>query len=175
MCAHNPHKGQLFTAIEELKMERVNEIVGREFALADTLDVKTSIVLAIVVFLATQSDSFFHAGLLPHIIMLQYVSIGAQVVAGLCAVFALRPRKYGAEREITGYDKWIDTIRDNHSEDAEGTALRVIIEKRANRAKQRAERYVARNEEKARLLGLAFYFTAGATILNLATLVSRLC
>src|SRR5690348_4795153 len=72
-----------------------------EFELGDTLDVKTSIALVLITFLATQSadflrhnpplSSFWH--------VVQVVSAAALIAAGVLAIAELKPRGYIARTE----------------------------------------------------------------------------
>ena len=145
---------------------------AKEFSLGDTLDVKTSIILAVIVFLATQSAGFFQSTLSKWACYLQYASVAALILAGIFAVLELRPREYEQEDTPTRYDEWIEKLRIFYadSENAESQVLEQAIIGRTQRARERAEANILVNKRKSDLLTLAFWLTVASLGLNLATL-----
>jgi len=168
--------GKLFKNIDDLWANYAFERDAREFSLGDTLDIKTSIILVVLVFLAGQTDTFFHDGLVGDARILQYVSVGAVICGGICAVFELIPRRYSVEATPTEYDTWIADLKKRHEKDANPDA--VVLERailgRAKRAKERAETNIAVNERKSNLMTASFYFSAASLGANLITMVMRL-
>jgi hypothetical protein len=78
---------EVLNAIEPLAYERDRQ----EFALGDTLDIKTGLILAALTFLAIQSGELIHAGLPLGQQVLQYVSVVALIVGGVLATIELWP------------------------------------------------------------------------------------
>jgi hypothetical protein len=147
-----------------------------EFALCDSLDVKASIILVILVFLAEQSDKFFQAGVVGCARMLQYVSVSALIIGGICAVLELWPRDYGTEGTPQKYDDWLAKLREHYasSANADELVLEQVVLGRAKRAKERAEANIATNKLKTRFLYASFLFIVVSLTANLLTLATRL-
>ncbi len=85
---------------EQMISERLKDQDEREFALGDTLDIKTSIALVIITFLATQSAEFLKTTLSPYWHIIQRVSVGCIVIAGVesQAAVLLRSQRRGVVR-----------------------------------------------------------------------------
>ena len=77
-------------AIGEIRLEEINAKEDLSLRLGDALDVKASIGLAIILFLATQSAYLLDKGLPRLGVHVQFVSIVCLVLA---ALFALLDRK----------------------------------------------------------------------------------
>ena len=148
----------------------------REFSVGDTLDVKTSVILAVIVFLAAQSDSFFHSTIIGWSLYLQYISVAALILAGIFAVLELWPRNYQQEDSPLKYDEWMEKLRLHYSEseNVESDVLEQAILGRTQAARERAESNIRVNNRKSALLQAAFYFTVISLSANLATLAIHL-
>jgi hypothetical protein len=86
--------------------EYVQERDRAEFALGDTLDVKTGLVLAGLTFLAIQSGDFIKPDLPLSQIVAQAISVLAMIVGGILAVCELWPRDYDREATPEKYEAW---------------------------------------------------------------------
>lgn len=162
--------------ISKLQADYGRERDAREFSLGDTLDVKASVALAVIVFLAAQSDEFFRAGINGWALRFQYVAILGLVMAGIFSVFELFPRKYGIEGSLDRYDKWMEDLEEHYADkqNASELVLEQAIKGRYERTKQRVKQNIITNQRKSHLLYACFICTALAFAANLATLVTRL-
>src|ERR1039458_987523 len=85
--------------IMDLMEPMVFERDRQEFALGDTFDIKTGLILAALTFLAIQSGEFIHGGLSFYCKVAQYVSVGALIIGGILATIELWAIDY--EREAS--------------------------------------------------------------------------
>jgi hypothetical protein len=160
---------------EQMVSERLKDQDEREFALGDTLDIKTSIALVIITFLATQSAEFLKTALPPCWHTIQSISVVCIVLAGVLALLELIPRGYRLRMKPHEFLEWIKKTRDFYlSEGATDPDSSTIQRINAVEVEKLTDRFTANsaiNETKALLMAWAFYFTMAAVGLNLATLV----
>jgi hypothetical protein len=162
--------------ISKLQEEYTIRRDDREFSLGDTLDVKTSVILAVIVFLAAQTDAFFQSGLIGWPRYFQYCSVVALILGGIFAVLELRPRNYQQEDSPVKYDEWIEKLRLHYAktENMDAEIFEQAVLGRIQRARERAEQNIIVNQRKSDLLHWAFWCTVISLAANLATLVIRL-
>jgi hypothetical protein len=162
----------------KIQAEYIQQKDAKEFALGDVLDVKTSVFLAVIVFLAAQSDAFFHAtpALSPWALRLQYISVSALILAGVFAVLELIPRYYSTETSPEQEEKWVQEGETYYADkpDAANLVSEEILKGRYQRTKERVQENIAVNKRKSWMLTWCFRFTSIAFAANLATLASRL-
>jgi hypothetical protein len=156
----------------EILIRRLDIIDDQAFKLGDTIDVKASIGLVVITFLATQSASFLAVNEPGR--WLQMVSAFALSIAGVFALCELWPRTYAIEA-AEAMDGWIKDLRDYYKDEKNADALieAAMSDGHILRAKERIERNAAINKQKSMLLGWSFRFTALALVLNLSTLLIR--
>lgn len=147
------------------------------FKLGDTMDVKASIALVIITFLATQTASFISDGGVlawPWDRRLQLIAAVFLAVAGALAFVELWPRDYEIE-PAESWDAWIGQLRRYYKDDpnAEQKVEAAVLEAQRLRTKERIASNSKTNEQKAELLAWSFRFTGAALALNLATLIVR--
>lgn len=164
-------------------MEAYNETVAefvrsqddREVDLGDTFDIKTSIALVIITFLATQSAEFLKTPLSACWHTIQQLSVACLVIAGVLAFLELIPRNYRLRMTPDEFLNWVDQTKTFYKEkgvtDPESSTLERIRSIEIERLKARFAANSAINTWKSRLMGWSFYFTMAAVALNLATLV----
>jgi hypothetical protein len=160
---------------EQIVSEHLKDQDEREFALGDTLDIKTSIALVIITFLATQSAEFLKTALSPCWHTVQRISVVCIVIAGVLALIELIPRGYRLRMTPDRFREWIAQTKDFYisigaTDPDFSTAERISsveIEKLTDRFK--VNRGI--NEMKSSLMAWSFYFTMAAVALNLATLI----
>jgi hypothetical protein len=93
---------------DQIISEHLKEQDEREFALGDTLDIKTSIALVIITFLATQSAEFLKASAsAPRWHIIQQMSVACLVIAGLLALIELIPRNYRLRMNPATFLEWV--------------------------------------------------------------------
>ena len=164
---------------KELRERMASSVFERdtqEFSLGDTLDIKTSILLVGLTFLASQSIEFWRYPLDPSGKITQYISIFALMAGGITAVIELWPRDYGVEGDPEKYDLWVKQLGNHYAgqADAEGKIYSEVLAGRAARAKERIHENMKTNKRKADLLVMAFGCLLISFISNLATLLTRL-
>lgn len=162
--------------INELQERYAVERDAREFSFCDTLDVKTSVILVVVIFLAGQSEHFLQSTQGLWASWLQYTSVAFLILAGVFAVAELWPRDYGTEGSPTKYDEWIEKLKTHYSEDenVDSAVLDQAVAGRALRARERAELNILTNKRKSALLFASFLCAVVSLTANLATLATRL-
>jgi hypothetical protein len=79
---------------DETVMDSLRSQDEREVDLGDTFDIKTSIALVILIFLATQSAEFLKMPLSSFWHLIQQLSVASLVIAGVLALIELIPRDY---------------------------------------------------------------------------------
>jgi len=160
---------------ERIISEHLKEQDEREFALGDTLDIKTSIALVIITFLATQSAEFLKTGLSPWWHTIQRISVACIVIAGVLALLELIPRGYRLRMTPDRFLGWINQTRDFYkSRGAADPELSTAERISAVEIEKLTDRFAvnsAINGTKSSLMGWSFYFTMAAVVLNLATLI----
>jgi hypothetical protein len=161
-------------AVDDEVIQRMEVRDAQLMALSDVLDVKASIVLVIITFLATQNADFllspsFPAGMRP----LPIFSGGALIVAAVLAILAVWPRDHEAEG-AEGYPAWIAKLRLRYEGDV-NLEQKVESAFRDGRLKRLAER-IATNaavvDSKSWLLDRAFIATSVAVTFTVGTVVA---
>jgi hypothetical protein len=162
--------------ISDLRQECIFKRDEIEFALADTLDVKTSVILIVIVFLAEQSRNFLESNLSCYAHWMQFTSVTALVLAGIFAVFELCPRDYWQADTPTQWDEWIAKLKVHYAEsdNPDSLVLEQAIEGHTEMASERTEKNILTNKRKSVYLRIAFWFTVTSFALNLLTLVMHL-
>ncbi len=145
--------------------------------LGDTLDVKASILLVVITFLATQTAYFLdkHATGTPH-----YLLEGAGIILALATIAAfveLWPRTYMMPvPESSGVDRAAE-LRDFYSQHADvdvSTMLGEFTKDQIGWARTRIATNQGINRQKSTYLSLSFYFIAVGMVLNSIVLFMRL-
>jgi hypothetical protein len=163
---------QTSDAMESLVYERDRQ----EFALGDTLDIKTGLILASLTFLAIQSGDLIKAGMSLAQAVAQSISVLAMVVGGVLCVAELWPRDYGREPAPEKYQKWISDL-EAYSQaypDTDPITAETLIAARVSAAIENAKTNLAINQRKSTLMLWAFGCVAVAFATNISTLVIRL-
>jgi hypothetical protein len=165
---------------EELKDLMAHQVLERdrqELEFGDTLDIKTSIVLVVLTFLAGQAADSLRASPKGGAgIICQYMAIIALSLGGIFAVGELWPRNYKIEASPDRYDTWLSELKAHHQgeENSESKVVAASIGGRIAMAKDRIHYNIDVNKRKSWWMTVSFFCTAGAFALNLAALVSRL-
>jgi hypothetical protein len=136
---------------------------------ADALDVKASILLVAITFLAGQSTYFLSKHPTGFIHWNQLLSVVVQIVAGCLLAWQLYIKTYPAEASEK-YPQWRDELIAHFGGDQqaiESEMTKGIIEGCTNRAKE-ANRI---NEQKATVIQRAYWLSLSAFACNLAALV----
>ena len=159
---------EVLNAIEPLAYERDRQ----EFALGDTLDIKTGLILAALTFLAIQSGELIHAGLPLCQQVLQYISVAALIFGGVLAMLELWPVDYDREATPEVYLNWLEAQSKDKTGQEAVTSL--LTQERLEWTLKRIDTNLAANKRKSRWMRGSFLFVLLSFAANVATLVIRL-
>ncbi len=161
-------------ALAEIRLEEINAKEDLSLRLGDALDVKASIGLAIILFLATQSAYLLDKGLPRLLVVVQLVSIVCVVLAALFALFELWPRVYVLpEPESPIISQRIDQLTSHYSAypDLDTNVANALLHDEMQWAANRIADNQKKNRHKSTLLEWSFWFTFIAVVVNLLTVV----
>jgi hypothetical protein len=164
----------ILNAIESIAYERDRQ----EFALGDTLDIKTGLILAALTFLALQTGDLTKTSATVTQITLQVVSIVALVVGGGLAVAELWPRDYEREAPPKKYLDWVadtEKYREDYPDlGTEPITVEKLAEERVKVAISNVQTNLAINKRKSALMIYAFVCIMVSFTANILTLITRL-
>jgi hypothetical protein len=165
---------------EQLILENLKSQNDLEYELGDTLDIKTSISLVVLVFLATQSSGFLALRVMPrHWHNIQIVSVICLSVAGLLAVWELIPRTYIVGLTPDEFLKWAQEVKTFYSTagepNPEAKSVEFIHGKTADQLRARFTANRKINAMKSNVVTCVFILTMASLVLNLATLAGQSC
>jgi hypothetical protein len=161
---------EVLDVMEPLVYERERQ----EFALGDTLDIKTGLILAALTFLAIQSGELIHSGLSLSQHVAQYVSVAALIIGGCFAAIELYPIDYDREATPDKYFNWLETVRDTLAGKAEANFAEQVAEARIKRAMKRVNNNLAANKRKSKWMIASFFCALLSFAANILTLTIRL-
>lgn len=144
-----------------------------ELSLGDVLDVKVSILLAAITFLAGLSGGILLSVGLPLILKAgQIISLATISGAGILALLELRPRTYKLPDLPSAWARWIKSLEMHYAGKEEQISLtyRAYVEGFTARAEERIEQNHAINLTKSRLMAGCFCLIAASLVINLLTL-----
>ncbi len=162
------------TDITELRLEEINAKEDLSLRLGDALDVKASIGLALILFLATQSAYLLDKGLPRFGVTMQILSILCVVAAALFSLLELWPRVYVLpEPESPIVSQRIEELTNHYSAypDLEENVAKALMSDSIQWASNRIADNQKKNRNKSALLEWSFWFTGAAVVINLLTVV----
>jgi hypothetical protein len=144
------------------------------FRLGDVIDVKASIGLVVITFLATQTAEFLKDKSLPGLHYLHFLAAVSVAVAGLLALIELWPRDYELEGS-EGLAEWKDELSAYYKNDPDGAAKAAVAftEGQVTRTVERIRNNAAINNRKSQFLIWSFRFAGLAFALNVLALIVR--
>jgi hypothetical protein len=146
----------------------------REVDLGDTFDIKTSIALVILIFLATQSADFLKMPLSFCWHIIQQLSVAFLVIAATLALIELIPRDYHLRMAPDAFLNWADQVKASYKKsdvpDPESGAIAHIRDVEIKKLKDRFTANSSVNAKKSWLVNWSFRAMTLAVILNLLTL-----
>lgn len=154
----------------------LNEYVAehdRILSTCDAYDVKASIWLVVIIFLAAQTEYLFGKSLPLCLLYGQWASAFLLTAAGISTLAELLPRDYSRYAPSDGViEKWIAEMRERHRDEADAESLihRKGVAYRLVWFKEMVATNKGLNLKKARLLLFSFWVAAIATGINLVTL-----
>lgn len=180
---------EVMREVESIAFERDQQ----EFALGDTLDIKTGLMLTGLTFLAILTSDLMKSTGVSHVEVwavlsrhlpltvtffqwtAQFISVLAIIVGGVYSVFVLFPRDYYREPVPSKYVNWVDETekyREAHpDEDVEPVTAKKLVAKRLENAIGNVQTNLELNKRKSGYMFVAFICMAisfGANILTLA-------
>jgi len=165
--------------IAERLLEEVNAKEDLSLRLGDALDVKASIGLALLLFLATQSVYFFDKGLSHLGNWMQTASVICVIVAVTMAIAELWPRQFILpEPESPVVGRRIEQLREHFKKfpaeypDVEASVNDTLLEDELEWTKDRIADNQKKNKVKSDCLNWSFWLTVPAIVLNLLTVVT---
>jgi hypothetical protein len=183
---------EVMRAIESVAFERDQQ----EFALGDTLDIKTGLILTGLTFLAILTSDLMKSTGISHIEVWSvlrgsaainiaflewialFVSVLAIVIGGIYSVRVLAPCDYDREPAPSKYLNWINDTEKYREAYPEAGAAPVtaenLIAKRVENAVANVQTNLALNERKSSLMFIAFNCMAVSFAVNVLTLAMRL-
>ena len=165
-----------FTELQRLWWERIFERDRQVFSDKDTLDVKTGLILVILIFLAGQSAEFFKSSAGSAERYVQYLSIASLIVSGIFAVLELWPRTFLEEAEPREYDARLELLESYYEDEPNPKeyAFTRAIEERLEATHKRIRKNMEINERKSNLLNWSFYCAVVSLAANLAVMAIHL-
>ena len=160
---------EVFNAMQPLVYERDRH----EFALGDTLDVKTGLIVVALTFLAVQSGHLIYSGLPVCQKIIQYISVISLTLGGIAAALELRPVEYDREATPDKYQSWLEKEVQKIDGNEEHVAT-MLAKGRFDRAMERVNNNLTINKRKSRFMNACFLFALVAFIANGVTLFIRL-
>jgi hypothetical protein len=146
-----------------------------EFALADTIDVKASVLLAVLAFAAILDRDLL---LTPNLALWgkysAIMALAALIGSAVWAMAALKAREYKVTANADVDEDWIARVLKSldGEEDIEERALLIIREGRLKKAIERAVANRIINSQRASQLGWSYRFLTAGLALTLIGLVS---
>lgn len=159
-------------SILEIRLGEINSKEDLSIRLGDALDMKASIGLAVILFLATQTAYLFDKGLPPYGYVLQQISIGCVVLAALFALLELWPIVYGLPQpESPVIADRLKELKGHYAAypNADMNVSKCFMEDEMEWAKSRIADNQKKNRWKSSMLALSFCFTGVSVSLNLLT------
>lgn len=165
-------------------MEEYNQTIAEyiksqddlEFELGDTLDIKTSIALVVILFLAGQSAWFLSLSMPRHWHIAQIVSVICISISGVLAVVELLPRKYTVRMSPPEFLCWVEKLRDFYREEGvqspETSVVEFVRKKEMEKIKARFAKNSSINARKSKLVDWSFRSMLAAIAINLGNLIA---
>lgn len=156
--------------IAERLLEEINAKEDLSLRLGDALDVKASIGLAIILFIATQSAYLLDKGLPPIGVWMQFASIGSIALAAAFSIYELWPRMYILpEPESSVITDRVAELQSHYDAypNAERNVADALLEDEMYWAKKRIADNQKKNRRKSDSLNCSFWLTIPAIALNI--------
>ena len=148
-------------AAHELLYEKIKDRDRFEHSLCDTTDLKASILLVVITFLATLAGSLLIDKELRSVVRLGQVAVIIFVaIGGLLSIVCLWPRDYSTEKPPQDYEEWLSKLTAYFAgqPDAESKIANEFKNGEAAKGLQRIKVNYPLNRFKLRQLYLSFWF-----------------
>jgi hypothetical protein len=156
---------------DDILRERINEREQILMQQSDSLDVKASILLVAVTFLAGHSMYLLTGNHSGFILWDQRVSVVLQIVAGITLALHLRIRSYQGEK-TQDYPEWRDQVTNHFGKDQTEQIESELNKGIITRALERLAEAEWINNSKAKHIARAYWITLIAFCCNLIALVA---
>jgi hypothetical protein len=161
--------------LAERLLEEINAKEDLSLRLGDALDIKASIGLAVILFLATQNAYFLEKSLPKITVWVQFVSIGCVAIAALFALWELWPRMYILPQpESPIVTDRIEQLNQHYGSypNTEENVRQALLQDEIRWATGRIADNQKKNGWKSALLNWSFWLTGIAVVLNLLTVLT---
>jgi hypothetical protein len=159
-----PMQSQIGSA-DELLYQKIEERDRLEFSLCDSTDVKASIILLLITFLAGLSASLLAAKELDILVRAgQGLVIVLLAASTLFSLLCLKPRDYSTEKRPQEYKKWLSKLREHFAEkpNTESEVLNEFRKGSIDKTLERISQNYDVNRNKLRHLHVSFWFLMAA-------------
>lgn len=162
--------------LDRIILENLQSQNDIEYALGDTLDIKTSIALIVIIFLAAQSGGFLASHMPRHWHVIQLISVGCLIASGVLSVWELLPRTYKVGLAPDEFIGWVQRVKAFYSTDGvpnpEAKTVEFIRRKKVEQLQKRFAANNAVNTMKSFVVTGVFILTLASLVLNLVTLAA---
>jgi hypothetical protein len=158
---------------DQILLERLSLREQMVMQQADALDVKASILLVAVTFLATHSMWVLSKALLPLILYDQFLSVLLQIIAGVLLAVHLRVSEYtGVTAEA--FPGWRDDLVKFYGESREKDVEQELSSAIIKKSIECVSDAVSQNNRKAKAIQFTYWLTLGSFVFNLIGAASLL-
>lgn len=150
---------------DELLHQKIEERDRLEFSLCDSTDVKASVILLLITFLAGLAASLLAEKELNVLIRFgQEVVIVLLAVSMLFAVLCLKPRDYSTEKRPQEYEGWLSKLREYYAgkPDADAKVLNQFRQGSIAKTMARIKENYGVNRTKLKYLRCSFWVFVAA-------------
>jgi hypothetical protein len=162
--------------LEEIIVEHLKWQNQVEYELSDSYDVKTSIALVVILFLAAQSAGFLGSQMPLHWHYWQIASVIFLIISGVLSVIELIPRTYRVGLSPNEFQQWIDEVKSFYgAQAASDPNVRTVEFVRRKQIDQMRERFIensSKNASKSALIQWIFLSMVISLAINLLTLTA---
>jgi archaellum biogenesis protein FlaJ (TadC family) len=158
--------------LQTILLKEFSDESERSFTLGDAFDMKASILLIVITFLATQTASFLAKADLPVIWYGQIVAAFLLAGAGVLTIWELLPREYIFFSPSNGaIERKIAKLQQEHGDGHDHKVSEHLIEAQIEWARERALKHKSINRRKSSIIYGAFVLIAGAFAINITTVL----
>ena len=160
--------------IQNMELHQLMDKDRLLFNLSDTLDMKASVSLILITFLATQTAELFRIEQLPALLhWLQFLSALGLFAATISAIVVLWSRKWSVEKSEK-FPEWRAKLQEyfRDQDDADQKIADQYLAGRIEGLKRQIEENRKLDDQKSRALSWSYRFFATALCLNMVTLIS---
>jgi len=161
-------------AINSLLLDRLTVRESQLYQQADALDLKASILLVAIIFLATQTSAFLRAYSKGAIYWEQVIAGAVEILTSACLAFILLPRSGYVQEPAEDYPKWRDELIAAEISSDDSTIAERMVTEIVDDLSKHCEGIRKINDTKAKWLVIAHWGAFAALLTDVASVVTRL-